>query len=390
MTEEQVVNPWVAYSTKAFDYQRLLTEFGLEEIDDSLTARIEKATGMSVHPFLKRKIFFAHKDLEKLLSHYESGKEIYIYTGRGPSSDSLHLGHILPLSFTVYLQKAFKAIVVVEMSDLEKAMFKPNLSLAEATKYSFENAKDMIALGFDKDRTFFFNNSEYIEPIMPLVFKIWKKTSLHHEKKVYGFEDDANIGMVAWPAFEQVPCFPEAFPHIFKNDQELMCMVVCSVDQFPFFRSFRDFVESMGGKKPVIIAGKFLTGLRGAGGKMSSSTGEEASIFLSDPADEIARKVKNYAFSGGKETLAEHREKGGDITVDVPYIYLHHFLHDDQRLQKIADDYTSGKMPSGEIKKIMTDVLIDLTKDLQEKRAAITPEVLQDYFSRKPLKTRFD
>jgi len=276
------------------------------------------------------------------------------------------------------------------MSDVEKAMFKSGLSLEEAQKFSFENAKDMIALGFDRERTFFFNNSQYIEPMMPVIFKIWKKTSLHVEKKIYGFDDDANVGMISWPAFEQAPIFPESFPHLFSPDQDLMCLVVCSCDQFPFFRSIRDFVESFGVKKPVVIAGKFLTGLSGAGGKMSSSTGQDASIFLSDSISEISKKVKTYAFSGGRDTLAEHREKGGDITVDVPYIYLHHFLHDDQRLEEIAKDYTSGKMLSGEIKQIMIDVLGELVIDLQKKRAEITPEILKEYFTQRPLKKRFD
>lgn len=37
-----------------------------------------------------------------------------------------------------------------------------------------------------------------------------------------------------------------------------------------------------------------------------------------------------FAFSGGQETLEEHREKGGDADVDVAYQFLMFFLEDDE------------------------------------------------------------
>jgi tryptophanyl-tRNA synthetase len=197
------------------------------------------------------------------------------------------------------------------------------------------------------------------------------------------------VGQSAWPAFEQAPCDPSSFKHLFKPDDDVMCMVVCAVDQYPFFRSVRDFIESLGGKKPIVVASKFLPGLQGSGTKMSASTveGEAApSIFLDDSAEEVTRKVRNFAFSGGKDTLKEHREKGGDLSVDIPYIYLLHFLEDEERFKQIGDDYSSGKLLSGEIKQILIDELVKMTKDHQEKRAAISPEELKEFFAIRPLK----
>lgn len=40
----------------------------------------------------------------QILDLYEAGKKFYLYTGRGPSSDALHLGHLVPFHFTKYLQ----------------------------------------------------------------------------------------------------------------------------------------------------------------------------------------------------------------------------------------------------------------------------------------------
>lgn len=42
--------------------------------------------------------------LLQILDLYEAGKKFYLYTGRGPSSDALHLGHLVPFHFTKYLQ----------------------------------------------------------------------------------------------------------------------------------------------------------------------------------------------------------------------------------------------------------------------------------------------
>ena len=41
---------------------------------------------------------------------------MYLYTGRGPSSEALHLGHLVPFMFTKYLQDAFKCPLVVQVS----------------------------------------------------------------------------------------------------------------------------------------------------------------------------------------------------------------------------------------------------------------------------------
>ena len=43
------------------------------------------------------------RDLDEILNAYESGKSFYLYTGRGPSSASLHFGHLIPFMFTKYV-----------------------------------------------------------------------------------------------------------------------------------------------------------------------------------------------------------------------------------------------------------------------------------------------
>lgn len=57
-----------------------------------------------------------------------------------------------------------------------------------------------------------------------------------------------------------------------------------------------------------------------------------------------------YAFSGGRETVEEHREKGGNPDVDVSYQYLTFFMDDDEKLKQIGDDYRAGKLLTGEVR----------------------------------------
>jgi len=64
--------------------------------------RIEKVTKRPVHHLIKRGVFFSHRDLHNILKLKEEGKPFYLYTGRGPSSETLHLGHLVPFIITKY------------------------------------------------------------------------------------------------------------------------------------------------------------------------------------------------------------------------------------------------------------------------------------------------
>ena len=48
-------------------------------------------------------------------------------------------------------------------------------------------------------------------------------------------------------------------------------------------------------------------------------------------------KINKYAFSGGKDSIEEHRKLGGDTQVDIAYQYLTFFLEDDEKLQQIKE-----------------------------------------------------
>lgn len=57
------------------------------------------------------------------------------------------------------------------------------------------------------------------------------------------------------------------------------------------------------------------------------------------------------------------------------------FLEDDAHLAQIAADYSSGKMMTGEIKKILIDTLQKFVKEFQEARAKVTDENVKHFMS---------
>jgi tryptophanyl-tRNA synthetase len=79
---------------------RFVRETDASRIQTQLLERFEKLTGHKPHRYLRRGIVFCHRDLEAILDKYESGEPFYLFTGRGPSSESLHVGHSIPFEFT--------------------------------------------------------------------------------------------------------------------------------------------------------------------------------------------------------------------------------------------------------------------------------------------------
>lgn len=102
--------------------------------------------------FLRRGIAFSHRDMNLALDEIEKGNKIYLYTGRGPSSESMHLGHLIPFMFTKYLQDLFNCELYIQITDDEKFLYKGNYSLEEYKQMANENIKDIIACGFDSEK----------------------------------------------------------------------------------------------------------------------------------------------------------------------------------------------------------------------------------------------
>jgi tryptophanyl-tRNA synthetase len=386
-SSEQVVTPWdvSAGADGKIDYAKLVREFGCSEIDENLIERIERCTKTKAHPFLRRGLFFAHRELDEIVSAYEKGEKFYLYTGRGPSSESLHLGHLVPFQFTKWLQDAFKVPLVIQLTDDEKFLWK-DLQLEDCRRLARENAKDIAACGFNPETTFIFADASYMcSSFYVNMVKIAKCVTFNQAKGIFGFTGDSNIGQIGFPPVQAAPSFPDCFPHMFgMNKKSLKCLIPCAIDQDPYFRMTRDVSHRIGGYKPALVESRFFPALKGESGKMSASDPTSA-IYVTDTAKEIKNKINKHAFSGGGATIEEQRENGANLEVDVPWKWLNFFLEDDEKLKEIGEKYGSGEMLTGEIKQILVDVLTPMVEEHQKRRALVTDEVLDVYFN--PTKT---
>ncbi|PWN25430.1 putative tryptophan--tRNA ligase [Jaminaea rosea] len=387
--QEQKVTPWDVSGAagadgkvQAIDYDKLINEFGTRHITPELLERFEKVTGHRPHPLLRRGSFFSHRELDAILTRYEQGKEFYLYTGRGPSSDTMHMGHLIPFLFTKWLQDVFDVPLVVQLTDDEKFLFRPGLTLKDVRRFAFENARDVIACGFRLDKTFIFNDLDYMGgPFYHNVCTISRAITTSQSKGTFGFNDSDSVGKLHFVSIQAAPSFSSSFPQIFGERSDVPCLIPCAIDQDPYFRQTRDVAGRLKLPRPSLIHAKFFPALQGPGTKMSASN-PNSNIAMTDTAKQIKDKINKHAFSGGRDTLEEHKRLGGNPDVDVAYQYMGFFLDDDEEMERTAQQYRSGELTSGEMKKKCIAVLQAVVKGFQERKAAISDDVVRQFMDR--------
>ena len=322
------------------DYDKLLKDFGSEQVSKGVLDKLKKLS-----PILRRGFYFSHRDFPLWLKEAESGKKVSILSGRGPS-EKMHLGHLIPFLASKSLQEQFDCNVYIPISDDEKFFVKKDLSFDSALKFSEDNILDILALGFKQGKTFVFSDFSYSK-IYPYASKIAKLINYSTAKAIFGLVPENNIGWSFYPAVQTAHIL---LPQFLEGQH--LTLVPVAIDQDPFIRLTRDIAENkfINLRKPCAIHSKFLPGLKG-NAKMSSSDSENDVIYLNDSEKSVEMKIKKYAFSGGKDSLEEHRKYGGNCEVDVSFQYLKFFFEeDDKKLAKIESDYKSGKMLTSELK----------------------------------------
>jgi len=355
---DYVVTPWEV--SGKIDYKKLIKEFGTKPLTDSIVKRIEKHAGKS-HLFLRRKIFFSHRDMDIILNKYEKGQEFALYTGRGPSGHT-HLGHLMPWLFTKYLQDAFGADLYFQLTDDEK-FFVKNLELEQTGKFAYENALDIIACGFDPKKTHIFLDTEYAKTLYKIAAQVAKRTTFSTARAVFGFTNETNIGLIFFPSLQAAPCF---LPSVLKG-HEVPVLIPAAIDQDPYWRGIaREAAPKLGYPKPAQIHNIFLPGL-GEQGKMSASDPSTA-IYTTDDSKTIDKKVGS-AFTGGQPTVKEQREKGGNPSICPVMDYMYYlFEDDDKKVEAQIRECREGKLLCSEHKKMLAEKINAFLKAHQKRR----------------------
>ncbi|ELY65871.1 tryptophan--tRNA ligase [Natrinema versiforme] len=339
------------------DYEKLLERFGANRLTDEQIERFPD------HPLLRRRTFYAGRDVDKYLEAAAAGDPHAIVTGRGPSGP-MHLGHVLPL----YLAKRFQwktgATVYIPLSDDEKFLAKDQ-SFDAIGEHTRENLHDILAVGFDPDRTRIVIDTADADVVYPIAVRLAKHLTPATVEAVYGEQD--TVGLQFYPAVQATHLL---LPQLVAGRQPTL--VPIAIDQDPHVRICRDVAakEALPVEKPGALLGRFLPSLDGPG-KMSSS-GDAPSIELTADPETVAETIRTHAYTGGRATIEEHRKKGGDPTVDVPFQYLRYFFEsDDAELERIAADYRSGDLLSGELKELAIERITEFLDEHQRRRAEL-------------------
>ncbi|ODQ48780.1 hypothetical protein PICMEDRAFT_29905 [Pichia membranifaciens NRRL Y-2026] len=382
---EQKITPWevegavVDGRAVGIDYDKLITQFGTKKISEELLNRFRAVTGHEPHHFMRKGLFFSERDFNRILDLYEHGEQFFLYTGRGPSSDSMHLGHMIPFLFTKWLQEVFDVPLVIELTDDEKFLFKQKLTIENVKDFAKENAKDIIAVGFKPENTFIFSDLEYMNPAFyENVVRVSRQITTSTARAVFGFQDSDCIGKLHFASVQIATAFPSSFPAVLGLPPKTPCLIPCAIDQDPYFRVCRDVADKLRFSKPSLIHSRFFPALQGSTTKMSASD-ENTAIFMTDTAKQVQKKINKYAFSGGQVTSEDHRRLGGNPDVDVAFQYLSFFKDDDKLLEETYNSYKKGDLLSGEMKKLCIETLQDFVKTFQENRSKVDKATLDSF-----------
>jgi tryptophanyl-tRNA synthetase len=365
MKKEMTVTPWEVSGD--LNYEKLMKDFGIKKMP-SLPESFNK------NHLFRRKIVFAQRDFDRILDTIKKKKKFSMMTGLMPTG-KLHFGHSLLVKQMIFYQ-SLGAKLYIAVADLE-AYNSRNPNLKELRENAIEQyLLNYIALGLKaKNCDFYFQSdrskdSKKSNAYYRLVSNFSRYATFNEFKAVYG---NISPGKMNASLLQAADMFHSQLPEF---DGVSPVLVPVGIDQDPHLRIARDISKRFKDHKFIQLSStyhSFLPSLKGEG-KMSSSIG--MNISFDDSPKEVEMKIKKYAFSGGRETLDEHRKKGGIPEKDVSFQYLRFlFEEDDKKLERIYDDYKSGKMLTSELKEILIEKINSFLKEHQKKKKLARKEV---------------
>jgi tryptophanyl-tRNA synthetase len=316
VANKATITPWDVMGK--IDYKNVADKFGTTQLGPDTIDRMESHAGR-YHYMLRRGVFYSHRDLDVILDHHENGGRFVYYTGRGPSGP-VHLGHLIPWVFTKHLQDTYGCKLLFQFTDDEKMLIRDDFDAETTDHWVYENALDLMALGFKPEKTEFIVNMRHTAKLFPIALKIAKRITGSTMRSVFGFNDKSNLGVMFFPSMQAAPCFLESE----RAGEAGPCLIPAGIDQDPYWRLTRDLAKKLGYPKPAQIHGRMLPGLTG-NVKMSSSRPETA-IYLTDVTALVEWKIRSA------DTPADR--------VDCPLFLLHYYLltESDEEMDELRQD----------------------------------------------------
>ncbi len=312
----------------------------------------------------KNGLIYSHRDFDKFFEKLKSGEKSAIVSGFN-ASGTPHIAQAFAFDVNLLFQKKYGVNMFIPISDDESYVTLKVDTREEAVKNSLRLARSVIALGFDTNKTkviidYFYTN------IYNMAFKLSRGINLSEIKAVYGYRHSDNIGLQFYPTVQAA--------HILLPQTRDIRNVLVPIgpDEDAHLRVCRGLSEKFGFNKPAVIHWRFLPGLDG--NKMSKSRGN--AIFLTDSDSEIRKKIMS-AYSGGRQTIEEHRKYGGNPDIDIAYLYLKAYFLGGKGTVELADEYRKGRVLSGELKMMLFKKVINNVREFKERYNKVTDKDLQ-------------
>lgn len=355
-----IVNPWDVKGN--VNYDKLIKEFGVSKIG-------KLPDNFNKNLLFRRGIVFAHRDMGRILECIENKKDFAMMTGLMPTG-KFHIGHMIVAQQMAFYQK-LGAKIYIAVADVE-AYNARGQSFEDSKKIAVEEyLKNYVALGLDLKKSDVYFQSERSKEgeksnaYYRLQNILARHITFNEFKAVYG---DVTPGKMVSSLLQASDMLHPQLKE-FNGKEGIPVIVPVGIDQDPHLRLARDVAKRIKIPKFIQISSSyhsFVPGLKG--GKMSSSD-ETSYIAMTDSAKDVENKIKRYAFSGGKQTLEQHRKEGGDPDIDVSFQYLKYFFEeDDDKLAEIYYSYKSGQMTTGELKNYTIEKINSFLKEHQKKR----------------------
>lgn len=287
-----------------------------------------------------------------------------ILTGDRPTG-KLHLGHYLgSLSARVQLQEENRQFVMLADAQALTDHADQPQKIRESI---LEVALDYLAVGIDPNKTTIFIQS--MIPALPeiamyfLNLITWNRlkhnptVKLEIQQKGYGEEVPA--GFMVYPVSQaaDITAFKADIVPVGDDQIPMIEQTVELVRKFNRLYQKEVFVEPQAVVPPIAR----LPGIDGKA-KMSKSLGN--AIYLSDSADEVAKKVK------GMYTDPNHLrvEDPGKVEGNPVFLYLDAFAKDRAKVEEMKAHYTRGGLGDSVVKRYLMEVLQELLEPIRQRR----------------------
>lgn len=288
-----------------------------------------------------------------------------ILTGDRPTG-KLHLGHYVgSLAQRVALQKEHTQFVLIaDVQALTDNFDNPQKIRENITEVLF----DYLAVGIDPAQSTIFLQSMIPEIAELTIFylnfvsvnRLKRNPTVKTEIAQKQFGDGVTAGFLMYPVSQAADIT------IFKAT-----MVPAGEDQLPIIEQTNELVRAFNRtyKKEVFVEAKAklskMARLPGIDGKAKMSKSLGNAIFLSDSADEVARKVMMMYTDPNHIKV----EDPGKVEGNMVFTYLDIFDQDHAEVERLKEHYMRGGLGDVKVKRRLIEVLNTFLEPIRQRRS---------------------